>query len=132
MEKVHVGPGAPNGLSSMARRLRWDKTTIETKACVAGCDQSRLMSRRSKNTHASEPSREQIPMLKFTRSNSHPIWVDPDKVVAVRSGRDTHNLGFGGDDGAPGARIYLDVESSRSVQESVEDVVAKIEQAKER
>jgi hypothetical protein len=71
-------------------------------------------------------------MLMFTLSDDAPIWIDPDKVVAVRRGRKMTSLGLDlGDDG-PGARIYLDVENSWSVQEPVEDVVVKIEQAKER
>jgi hypothetical protein len=67
-----------------------------------------------------------VPMLKFTLTDHHPIWIDPDKVVAVGM-----NMSFGGG-GAPGARIYLDIDNGWSVQESVEDVVAKIEKAKDR
>jgi hypothetical protein len=73
-----------------------------------------------------------MPMLKFTLSYGQPIWIDPDKVVAVGSGA------RGGTDmslhegGGPGAKIYLDVINCWSVQESLEDVVAKIEQAKDR
>jgi hypothetical protein len=36
MEKMYVRAWALDGLSSMARRLRWDKTTIETKAFGQG------------------------------------------------------------------------------------------------
>jgi len=72
-----------------------------------------------------------MPMLKFTISDREPIWINPDKVLAVgptTRGMDT-SLGGGG---GPGARIYVNIDNYWSVRESVEDVVAKIEQAKER
>jgi uncharacterized protein YlzI (FlbEa/FlbD family) len=63
-----------------------------------------------------------MPMLKFRLSDGQPIWINPDKIVAVRqaflggSSRRTH--------------IYIDVDNHWTVQESVEDVAAKIEQAR--
>ena len=60
-----------------------------------------------------------MPMVKFTLSDGIPIWIDPDKVVAVH--RRERVTG-----------IHIDVDSYWSVDEEVEDVVAKIEEAKER
>ena len=68
-----------------------------------------------------------MPMLKFTLPDAQPIWINPDKVVAVqRIAAYPESLP------EPGATIHGDGDIHWSVQESVEDVVAKIEQAKER
>jgi hypothetical protein len=58
-------------------------------------------------------------MLKFTFPDGQPIWINPDKVIAVQPS-------------AAGANIYIDVDGHWSVQKSAEDVVARFEQAKER
>lgn len=68
-----------------------------------------------------------MPMLKFTLSHGQPIWINSDKVVAV--GSRAGNMGLGA---IEGANIYVALDSHWSVRESVEDVVARIEQAKDR
>jgi hypothetical protein len=101
-----------------------------------------------------------MPMLKFTLRHGEPIWINPDTVIAVQ--RSAYRSGPGpgsrrpgasiptgrgltdADLGTParptdpdpdlrwGANIHIDIDSHWSVQESVEDVVAKIDQARER
>ena len=66
-------------------------------------------------------------MLKFTLTHGQPIWINLDKVIAV--GGRTGNMGLGS---IEGANIYVGLDSHWSVRESVEDVVARIEQAKDR
>jgi hypothetical protein len=44
-----------------------------------------------------------MPMLKFTISDREPIWIDPDKVVAIGNGaRRGTNMGLGGGGGGGG------------------------------
>ena len=92
-----------------------------------------------------------MPMLKFTLStgifaskSGGPIWINPDKVVAVQRGAKrhrpgAHDLGLDpkptdprptDDDLGWGATIHTAFDKQWEVQESVEDVVGKIEQAK--
>jgi hypothetical protein len=68
-----------------------------------------------------------MPMLKFTLSHGQPIWINLDNVIAV--GGRTGNMGLGS---IEGANIYVGLDTHWSVRESVEEVVAKIEQAKDR
>jgi hypothetical protein len=73
------------------------------------------------------PRSSATPMLKFTLSHGQPIWINLDKVIAV--GGRTGNMGLGS---IEGANIYMGLDSHWSVRESVEEVVAKMEQAKGR
>ena len=73
-----------------------------------------------------------MPMLKFTLLDGAPIWINPDKVVAVQ--REERPL-YGSErprEAGLGANIHIDVDRYWSVQDAADDVVAKIEQAKER
>lgn len=74
-----------------------------------------------------QPRSNAMPMLKFTLTHGQPIWINLDKVIAV--GGRTGNMGLGS---IEGANIYVGLDSHWSVRESVEEVVAKIEQAKDR
>jgi hypothetical protein len=74
-----------------------------------------------------QPKSNTMPMIKFTLSHGQPIWINLDKVIAV--GGRTGNMGLGS---IEGANIYVGLDSHWSVRESVEEVVAKIEQAKDR
>ena len=72
-----------------------------------------------------------MPMLKLTISDREPIWINLDKVLAV--GPTTRGMDMSLSGGtSPGSGIYVNIDTYWSVRESVEDVVAKIEHAKDR
>ena len=78
-----------------------------------------------------QPRSNPMPILKLTISDREPIWINLDKVLAV--GPTTRGMDMSLSGGAsPGSRIYVDTDTYWSVRESVEDVVAKIEHAKDR
>ena len=74
-----------------------------------------------------QPKSNAMPMIKFTLSHGQPIWINLDKVIAV--GGRAGNMGLGS---IEGANIYVGLDSHWSVRESVAEVVAKIEQTKDR
>jgi uncharacterized protein YlzI (FlbEa/FlbD family) len=68
-----------------------------------------------------------MPMLKFTLRGGDPIWINTDKIVAIERELTPRPRDVG-----LGADIHIDGDKHWSVQESAEDVIGKIVQAKER
>jgi hypothetical protein len=64
-------------------------------------------------------------MLMFTLRSGDPIWINTDRIVAIERELTPRSRDVG-----LGADIHIDGDKHWSVQESPEDVIAKIAQAR--